>query len=422
MSRLARLRPGLVCAVTISALSVVSCSAPPQSEPSLGPASAHTGTLSAAPSASGTPASPTPDVGPPASSSSPKPEPATCAELASKLTLDEQIGQLLMVGVGSMALSQSEADTLADVRAGSAVLLGNSSRGREHSTQVVTQVREAMASPDGVRPIVAVDQEGGQVQRLRGDGYTRIPSATAQARQSDRTLTRNAAAWGKQLRQTGIEVDLAPVADVVPAELTRVNAPIGRLDRGYGSSPEVVADKVTAFARGMDDAGVVTAVKHFPGLGRVRGNTDFSTHVVDSVTTRKDAGLAGFRAAIRADVPMVMISSAYYSKIDADHRAAFSSVVITDLLRGDLGFTGVVISDDLSAAAMRDVSPGDRAVRFVQAGGDLAIVGDPSQARATAAGLKAKAKGDKKFARQVAGSAARVLAMKADADRASCGD
>jgi beta-N-acetylhexosaminidase len=137
---------------------------------------------------------------------------------------------------------------------------------------------------------------------------------------------------------------------------------------------------VTAFTEGMNQAGVATAVKHFPGLGRVRGNTDYMTRVVDPTTTRHDAALTGFTAAVNANVDMVMVSSAFYRKIDDEHRAAFSTMIINDMLRKDLGFTGVVISDDLAAVAMRIVPPDERALRFLRAGGDLMIVGDASLA------------------------------------------
>ena len=202
--------------------------------------------------------------------------------------------------------------------------------------------------------------------------------------------------------------------------MENVNAPIGRLRRGYGSSPRVVAAKVAAFIKGMDGAGIITATKHFPGLGRVRGNTDFERRVVDETTVRHDPALAGFESAVESGVDMVMMSSAYYSRIDADHRAAFSAKIIAKMVRKDLAFTGVVISDDLAAAAMRDLPPGQRAVQFVKAGGDLLIVGDPQLAPAMAKALRAEAEDNPEFAAQVTRSATRVLAMKAKRGLAPC--
>jgi beta-N-acetylhexosaminidase len=340
--------------------------------------------------------------------------------MAAHLSLSAQVGQLLMVAVRSTQLSSADARTVVDVRAGSVILLGNSTRGVAATKRLVSDVRAAARPPKGVQTLVAADQEGGLVQRLKGPGFVPIPSAEVQSGWSDAKLAERAAVWGAQLAKAGIDVNLAPVADVVPTSMEQVNQPIGLLHRGYGPSPAKVAAKTTAFNRGMQRAGIATGAKHFPGLGRVRGNTDFSADVVDSVTTRHDAGLAGFRALVRDHVDMVMVSSATYAKIDRRQRAAFSPTVLGSMLRGDLGFTGVVISDDLSAAALRDVAPGQRAVRFVAAGGDLAIVGNPRDAPPMASALQARAKQDPRFAQQVTRSTGRVLAMKARSGQAGC--
>jgi beta-N-acetylhexosaminidase len=287
---------------------------------------------------------------------------------------------------------------------------------------VVTAVRGATRRPEGVRTLLAVDQEGGQVQRLQGPGFDDIPSAARQAGLSDARLTADAAQWGAELKSAGINANLAPVADVVPADLGDRNAPIGRLDRGYGSSPRTVAAKATAFVRGMDRAGVATAAKHFPGLGRVIGNTDYARRVTDDQTSRHDPALAPFAATVEAGVDMMMVSSAFYAKIDPDRRAADSPAVIGQMLRGDLGFAGVVISDDLAAAAMEDLTPAQRALRFVGAGGDLLIVGDPGLAEAMAEAIRGRAADDQEFAERVEQSAFRVVSLKAHRGLASCAE
>lgn len=344
----------------------------------------------------------------------------SCAQLVAKMSLTEQVGQLLMIGVSSSGISASEKRIVEETRAGSVILLGNSRAGVEAIRRVVGDVRGAARSPEGVKVMLAADQEGGLVQRLKGSGFDTIPSAIRQAEQSDGELRRNAYKWGQQLRDAGIDANLAPVADVVPMAMVWINQPIGQLRRGYGRSPKRVAAKVTAFTEGMDRAGVATAVKHFPGLGRVRGNTDYRSRVVDTRTTRDDAALAGFRAAVEADVDMVMVSSATYRKIDEDHRAAFSTMIMEEMLREDLRFSGVVISDDLAAAAMRVLPADDRARRFIRAGGDLMIVGDAALATTMADAIKDEASDDPGFAKRVTESAARVVAMKARRDIAHC--
>ena len=343
-----------------------------------------------------------------------------CAQRVRTMSMSERVGQLLMVAVSSRRIGESEAAIIERTRAGSVLLLGNSTAGMQAIKEVVAEVRDASRSPEGVKVMLAADQEGGLVQRLKGPGFARIPPAAVQAKQSDTRLRRNASEWGRELKEAGIDANLAPVADVVPTSMVWMNKPIGQLRRGYGRSPKTVAAKVTAFTEGMNQAGVATAVKHFPGLGRVRGNTDYMTRVVDRTTTRHDAALGGFEAAISAGVDMVMVSSAFYSRLDDEHRAAFSTVIMGEMLRGDLGYSGVVISDDLAAAAMRTLPPDERALRFIRAGGDLLIIGDAGLATTMASAIKDEAADDPDFAKQVSTSAARVVAMKERRGLACC--
>ena len=129
------------------------------------------------------------------------------------------------------------------------------------------------------------------------------------------------------------------MTDVVPLATAAQNQPIGALDREYGHTAATAGPHAAAFMEGMTKAGIVTVSKHFPGLGRVVGNTDFSANVVDHVTTATDPDLGSFQDVIGAGVPIVMVALATYTKIDPDHLAAFSPIVIGNLLRGQLGFS-----------------------------------------------------------------------------------
>jgi len=355
----------------------------------------------------------------PSASSPPSAAPGSgCRAAAARLGVRDQVGQLLMVAVTSTGVTDAQERAVRSSRAGSLLLLGGSTAGTGGTASLVRHLRATAhrPGPDGGREVgvlLAADQEGGLVQRLRGPGFSDIPAATAQRDLSDARLRGDAQRWGAQLRRAGIDVDLAPVADVVSKDLVEVNEPIGRLHRGYGPDPVVVGAKVAAFTTGMDRAGVATAVKHFPGLGRVRGNTDTARRVVDTTTTRHDPALRGFTAAVGAGVDMVMVSSAVYRRIDAAQPATFSTVVVQGMVRGDLGFDGVVVSDDLSAAALSAWSPQQRALRFVRAGGDLLVVGDPASVPAMTDALAARADRDPAFARRVERSAGRVLTLKA---------
>ena len=170
----------------------------------------------------------------------------------------------------------------------------------------------------------------------------------------------------------------------------------------------------------MAAAGVMSVAKHFPGLGRVTGNTDFTANVVDSVTTANDPDLNSFKAAVSAGVPMVMVALATYTRIDPSQLAVFSPAVMK-LLRGNLGFTGVIVSDDLGQAiAVQSVSPANRATGFLTAGGDLITSQSLAPAEQMAAAVLAKAEGDAAFRATVNAAARRVLAAKRAAGLLPC--
>ena len=171
----------------------------------------------------------------------------------------------------------------------------------------------------------------------------------------------------------------------------------------------------------MRAAGVATTAKHFPGLGRVTANTDDDADVIDAITTAHDPYLRPFARAIDDGVPFVMVSLATYTRIDPSSIAAFSSPVVRGLLRTTLGFHGVIASDSLTAAAVRAVPPRERAMRFLEAGGDLIVLGKLAPAIAMARGLANEAAGDPAIAKLVNAAARHVLRAKAAAGVLRCG-
>lgn len=344
------------------------------------------------------------------------PSEPTCSDVAASLSTAQQVGQLLMVGVYG-ALDGHERETITSHEIGSVILMGN----YDTSVPETRELTQAIADLGVVTPVlIAVDQEGGQVQRLKGRGFDKMPSAAEQAKLPEDAFAEDAAIWAEQLRAAGVNLVLAPVADTVPEKKKRTNQPIGRLDRGYGSDPEVVARKVTTFVKAFSELGVGTSLKHFPTLGEVTGNTDFTQGVTDGVTTADSASLIPFRAGIEAGAETVMMSTAVYPRIDPDAPAAFSPKVI-GLLRDGLGFTGVIVSDDLGVAvSAKSVPVRERALRFVSSGGDLAITVDPDLASEMASGLVKAAQKDAAVAARVTESAARVLAMKSQLGLGAC--
>jgi beta-N-acetylhexosaminidase len=304
------------------------------------------------------------------------------------------------------------------------MLTGRSTAGTTATRKLVDGFRGQADQVAGRRVglLVSTDQEGGRVQVLSGPGFSAMPSGLTQGSWPVATLRTQAAAWAKELKAAGVDLNLAPVADVVPAALGARNMPIGSFQREYGHTPDVVTSHTGAFAAGFAQSGVMTTLKHFPGLGQVIGNTDTTADVVDSVTTADSAGLTPFRAGIQAGSPFVMISSATYTKIDPGHLAAFSPTVIDHLLRGRLGFKGVVISDDLgNAVAVRSFTPAQRAVNFIAAGGDMILTVRPSTIPAMAQGIQTRMGQDASFRAKVDDSVRRILDAKHNAGQLDCG-
>jgi len=335
-------------------------------------------------------------------------------ELLDSMTIDQKIGQLLMVSLDRQA-DVSSLDSLIQKGLVTGVLLLANGWDDAEVLDVSNAIRgQAEAQPIGL--YLAVDQEGGNVQRLSGSGFSKIPTAAVQGTWSAAKLTKNATDWALELNAVGVNLDLAPVTDTVPPTMLRTNKPIGALGRQFGTDPKVVSAHSAAFIQGMNDGGVQACIKHFPGLGRITGNTDTSTvGITDDTTKAGDSYVAAFKTAIQAEPAMVMISMATYSQIDAKHPAVFSSAVITGLLRDKIGWNGVVISDAMNAAAVKSTAVGQRGVKFVQAGGDIALFTSVSDVDKAASAMKKLAATDQAFAAQIDAAVARVLTAKAAA-------
>lgn len=336
---------------------------------------------------------------------------AKASRAIATMSLDERAGQLIMAPMFAGGNPADLSALISTRHVGSVVLIGNWNNG----TAAAKTAADALQSyaPSGNQLIVSTDQEGGQVQHLKGSGFDTMPSAVAQGQMSADTLRSSAKTWGGQLKQAGINIDLAPVLGTVQVKRSS-NAPIGALNRDFGLDSNGNAQHGIAFIEGMRDAGVGATVKHYPGLGAVTGNTDFTTEgILDTTTTLDDEEIGAFNTTIKQAKPaMVMMSLATYQRIDSSAPAAFSSKIIDDTLRGSVGYDGVVISDSLSAAAVSGIATKDLGVRLVDAGGDLACIGDTSYVTPILDGIIARAQSDPAFAKKVTASATRVMTLK----------
>jgi len=324
----------------------------------------------------------------------------------------------MMVGVDAQAPKQSSNEAVDTHHVGNIFIAGRTTAGSQATQKVISSFTSKVGpgTTHATPMLVATDQEGGEVQVLAGSGFSDIPSALDQSAQPRDQLVASARTWGKELADVGVNMNLAPVADLVDIDRPSTNEPIGRWGREYGHDAATVSSKAGAFAEGMQASKVIPTYKHFPGLGRVTANTDTSANVVDSTTNRStDAAVSViFGAAIAAGAQVIMVSSATYALIDPSAPAVFSSTIVTEMLRTEMGFTGVVITDDVSAAVqVQGVAAGERAVRAVRAGCDIVLASaDPTVAADMVKALVAAAQSDPAFAARVDESAARVLALK----------
>ena len=340
---------------------------------------------------------------------------ASCAETTlASLTRAQRIGQLFAVGLANDRFDATAREAAARSHFGTWWFTEKTEIGVDAVRAVSDAVQAAStdASTGGVGAFIAANQEGGRIQALSGPGFDRIPSAVTQGTWSAAILQQRATRWARELLAAGVNLDFAPVADVVPKGTERDNAPIGQLEREYGSDPKTVARSVAAFIDGMHAAGVATTAKHFPGLGRVASNTDFASGVVDSVTAPDDPYLTPFRRAVDHGVPAVMMSLATYERIDPDRLAAFSWPTIGGILEDDLGFTGIVMSDSLSAEAVSSIPAGTRAVAFLDDGGDMIVVNPVDVAVDMVNAVASHAKESDWFRRRIDNAALHVLRAK----------
>lgn len=347
--------------------------------------------------------------------------PVDCVQqVLAGMSTAQRVGQLFMVGVSSTDPTGEQLSMITDDHLGGVYLDGNSSAGVAATKKVTDALKARSTSANGAGLWIGTDQEGGQVQRLKGDGFSTMPTALEQGQQAPATLKANAQKWGGELKQAGLNLNLAPVMDTVPEDVGTSNQPIGRYDREYGYTPDAVATHGGAYLQGEQAAGIQTTAKHFPGLGRADGNTDTTAGVKDTTTTRNDAYVQPFQTAVTDGAPLVMVSSAIYTRIDPGHVAAFSPTILTTMLRGDLGFDGVIITDSMAAAAVAGVPVGDRAVDFLTAGGTVILTGKAADVPTMIDAVTAKAGSDSSFKAVVDAAAEHVLAAKNQAGLLSC--
>jgi len=326
---------------------------------------------------------------------------APSAAAAPAVPLGRLVGETI---VGALAAPPSPS-FLARVRAGrvgGVILVGHwPSRAAIAGT---TARLQAAACAAGAPLLVGVDQEGGRIRRLPWAEPVDSPAALGRLDDPDRVAA-EAANAAVDLRLAGVDVDFAPVADTVSQPRSFLGS------RAFSSDPAVVSSLTGAFVEGLQSAGVAATAKHFPGLGAAPANTDDGAVVVRAGSATLMRGLAAFRRGIAAGVKLVMVSSASYPALDPTGQpAVFSRRIVSGLLRGRLGFRGVVVTDalDAPAAARTPHAP----ARAVGAGVDLLLYTGERASEAGYASLLADAAASPRLRRELGVAAARIGALK----------
>lgn len=378
------------------------------------------------------PASPmnTPDESP-APSATPAAIADTPEDLLAGMTLREKVGQLFLVrpdaldpalsqefiddadAPGVTGVSESMADFLNEYPVGGVVLFGKNITDEAQLARLIDELQRTSAVP----MLIGVDEEGGAVARLANSPAFDLPryeSAAAVGEQGPQAVYNMSAEIGAYLAGYGINLDFAPVADV---NTNPDNPVIG--DRAFSSDPQAAADCVAAAVESFSQAGVLCCLKHFPGHGDTASDShDGAVYTEKTMDELRACEFLPFEAGMQAGAPLVMVGHiAAPNAVEGEAGqlpATFSRTIITDVLRGELGFTGVVVTDSLAMGAVTETyTPGEAAVLALQAGADLLLM--PAGLTQAYDEVLAAAEDGRLSEKRIGESVARILALKQQA-------
>jgi len=339
------------------------------------PAPSPTATPSALPTAIPTiPPTALPTERPTMSQPTPQPDPG------GEVSLDFKIGQMLMVGFRGQTVDETH-PIVQDIRErhlGSVVLFDYDTISAQYARNIASpeQLKTLTATLQSFAAtplLISTDQEGGLVNRLR-DRYGFPPTLSHQAlgELNDPAVTQqHAAAMAQTLAAAGVNLNLAPVVDL---NLNPSNPAIGLYERSFSADPQVVIAQAQAFIEAHHAAGVLCTLKHFPGHGSSTADTHLG--IVDVTQTWSRAELEPYAALIATgQADAVMTAHVFNASLDPDYPATLSKPIITDLLRGELGYDGVVITDDMQMGAIREQYGFETAIqKTIEAGVDIIAI------------------------------------------------
>ncbi len=318
----------------------------------------------------------------------------------------EHAGQMICCGIAGTEIDDELRRLIEERRIGSVILFARNCPSPDAAADLVGKLQE-LASGD---LIVGIDQEGGRVMRLPSPPYKLPPAKTMARMFKPNEVEKVAFGLGKKLLELGINCDFAPVLDVAT---NPKNTVIG--DRAFGAHVRPVEKFGVAFFKGLQQAGVIPCGKHFPGHGDTLADSHHELPVWNHNRKRLDGiELKPFQKAIHSGIDMLMSAHVLYSNIDPNEPATLSRTILHGILREELGFDGVVVSDDLEMKAIAGrYSPAKLTEKLLDAEVDLWLVCHTySLARKLGKALVEKAKRDETTAQRVEKSAARIVSLK----------
>ncbi len=330
------------------------------------------GTETPAPPASTPPTESQANEPEPTNSASPPPAGETdeVSAMLSRMSLEEKIGQMIMVGVEGTSMDQTAERLIKDRHIGGVIFYKANFSTISDSVKLVNDLKAA--NRKGAAPLLlAVDQEGGKIDRMPADFET-VPDSRTVGKSNDASLAKALGGLlAAELRAMGLNLDFAPVLDIN----SNPNNPVIGV-RSFGNNAEIVAKMGVAEMQGLQEGGIIAAVKHFPG----HGDTSVDSHRELPVVNKKLEELrkfewVPFRSAIESGVDVVMAAHILFPRIDNEVPASLSKIIIGDQLRGTLGYDGVVITDEMTMGAIANhYGIVNGSLQAIQAGSDIVMV------------------------------------------------
>lgn len=293
------------------------------------------------------------------------------------MSLDEKIGQLVIVGLDGTEMNGFAKKMIQDYKVGGFILFKDNINNAQQTLALLNELKQTNTSND-IPLWLSVDQEGGRVSRMSSE-FVKIPAAGQVASADSLTYTNGIGkALGTELKALGFNLDFAPVLDI---NSNPKNPVIG--DRSYGSTPDQVTAHGLEALDGITSEGVAAVVKHFPGHGDTSVDSHYDLPLVHkSLEELEKFELIPFKEAIEHDVDAIMVAHLLMMDLDTKHPASISDAVINDLLREKLGYDGVVITDDMTMGGLLNGNKiGDASVTAVNAGADIVLVSHEEKLR-----------------------------------------